>query len=120
MRNQPSGQVSHLAAGAVVLTARAAALLGRHLQGATSHDLATRAVIADLVRLSRPGHVSRDPYHEFASGAGESWLTTSQAAHRLGVTPAAVRKRISRGTLPARFTGHRWLIAAHDIESDTP
>lgn len=117
MRNRPSGHVSHLQAGAVVLTARAAHLLARHL-GATlpSHDLETRAVVADLIRLSRPGHMSRDPYQEFASGAGESWLTTSQAAHRLGISPAAVRKRISRGTLPARFTGSRWLIATHNLE----
>lgn len=112
---RPSGHVAQVRAGSLVLSDFAVERLARHLSTVPeSHDLSVRAVVADILRLS--GHVSRDPYHEFASGAGESELSTSQAAYRLGISADAVRKRISRGTLPAIFNGRRWVINPDDLE----
>ena len=37
--------------------------------------------------------------------------TIADAARLLGVSENAVRKRIRRGTLPARKEGDRWLVA---------
>jgi excisionase family DNA binding protein len=38
------------------------------------------------------------------------WVTLDEAAQLLGTTADALRKRIERGTLPARKFGGRWYI----------
>lgn len=110
MRHRPTGHVAHIRAGSLLLSPRAVERLADHLQSHPSSDVATMAVIRDIIRLSRAGHTSRDEFTRFMRGDGESTLTTTQAAHRLGITPGAVRKRISRGALPAEFDGAVWRI----------
>jgi len=44
------------------------------------------------------------------------WLTVSQAAARLGITPRAVQKRCKVGTVVARRKGARWEVAAHSLQ----
>lgn len=44
-----------------------------------------------------------------------SWLTTAQAAARLGIGERAVRQLITRGRLPATRVGGRWLIHPTDL-----
>lgn len=44
------------------------------------------------------------------------WMSTSQAAQRLGVTDRAIRNAISSGRLPAQSVDGRWRITREDIE----
>jgi hypothetical protein len=44
------------------------------------------------------------------------WLTTEQAASVLGITPAAVRKRHTRGQLPGNYVGRRLFIDMEAFE----
>jgi hypothetical protein len=52
---------------------------------------------------------------------GHDILDISEAARRLGITPDAVRKRISRGTLEAHKRDGRWFVVldVQDKESKT-
>lgn len=109
--------VAHILPGSLVLSPRAVQGLARLLSSIPRPmDVPTRAVVSDIIRLSQVGHVSRDTYTEFLEGIGESTLTTTQAAHRLGISPGAVRKRISRGVLPAQFDGQRWHINPNTLK----
>ena len=96
------------------------ALLAEHLRTRREPDNpATRLVIADIQRLARPGRVSRDGMDLATYAARTSSMTTAEAAHLLGITPAGVRKRIQRGQLAARFDGHHWRIDRSTIERTT-
>lgn len=44
-----------------------------------------------------------------------NFLTTEEAATRLGISVATVRKRAARGDLPAKKAGGQWLIVAEGI-----
>lgn len=102
--------------GAVVLPPEAVALLVEHLRRAPApSSLATRVLVQDLVRLSRRPASSRDVLVLEEPQVMKSKLTTEQAAHVLGISPGAVRRRINRGQLPATFEGGRWLIEAKDL-----
>lgn len=46
----------------------------------------------------------------------QSWLSTTGAATRLGVTDSAVRMAIRQGRLPADQVDGRWRIAREDVE----
>lgn len=46
----------------------------------------------------------------------ETWLTTAEAARRLGVTDRAIRKWIAIGRLRATKRGGRWLLNLHHIQ----
>ena len=46
----------------------------------------------------------------------DAFLTTSQAAERLGITERAVRKLIESGTLPARKMGANWFVHPDDLD----
>lgn len=112
-----SGHVAHCAPGAILLTPQAAALLAEHLSERRQPDkAAARLVVADLVRLSRPGHESRDKLTLASLIARHSTLSTTEAAEHLGITPAGVRKQIERGHLPATFDGKRWRIHPNDLD----
>lgn len=41
----------------------------------------------------------------------DKYYTTKTAAEYLGITPAAVRQLIGRGTLPAKMLGDCWVIS---------
>lgn len=112
-----SGHVAHCAPGAILLTPQAAALLAEHLGDRRLPDKpAARLVVADLVRLSRPGRESRDKLTLASLVARHSTLSTNEAAEYLGITPAGVRKKIERGHLPATFDGKRWRINPTDLD----
>jgi len=51
---------------------------------------------------------------------GPGWLTTRQAAERLGVSDRTVRHRIAAGELPARRFGHVHLIDPADVNHRRP
>jgi Helix-turn-helix domain len=44
------------------------------------------------------------------------WLTTGQAAKRLGISPVAVRHRARRGQLPSNYIGSRLYIDMEEFE----
>lgn len=44
------------------------------------------------------------------------WLTTGQAADRLGVTIPTVKDWIRRGTLKGRQVGNRWWVSVESVE----
>lgn len=48
--------------------------------------------------------------------AGE-WISTADAARRLGLTPGRVRRLIASGALRARRVGGRFLVRASDVEA---
>jgi excisionase family DNA binding protein len=43
------------------------------------------------------------------------YLSSEQAAARLGVTRAAINQAIHKGTLPAQRVGRCWIIRAEDV-----
>src|SRR4051794_16717822 len=45
-----------------------------------------------------------------------TWLTTTEAADRLGLTDRAIRLACSTGRLPAERAGGRWRISREDVE----
>lgn len=45
-----------------------------------------------------------------SADASADWLGVTDAARILGISRDAVRKRIQRGTLPARKAGRSWLV----------
>ena len=49
---------------------------------------------------------------------GQDMIDIGTAAIRMGVTPEAVRKRISRGTIPATKQDGRWYIIQDGIQDD--
>ncbi|MEV6096033.1 helix-turn-helix domain-containing protein [Nocardia sp. NPDC051981] len=53
---------------------------------------------------------------EAADDAAYEWITAVEAARILGCSPANVRDRAQRGTLPARRAGGRWVLPAAAIE----
>jgi excisionase family DNA binding protein len=44
-------------------------------------------------------------------------LSTTEAAERLGLSPARVRQLIAHDQLPAVRVGNRWVVAVHDVEA---
>jgi len=46
----------------------------------------------------------------------DTWISTTEAARRLGCTPRAVTARIHRRTLSATRVGNRWLIDPITLE----
>lgn len=48
--------------------------------------------------------------------APSQWMSTTQAAHRLGVTDRAIRLAITQHRLPAENVDGRWRITPEDIE----
>ena len=103
-----------------------AALLDR---AHVAHMRAGRAPIpalVDVVRAAR--HASainaltsgRVPLAEQAiapeTTAEPRWVTTREAAEALGITCRAVRRRITRGRLPARRQGRDYLIDSLDLK----
>lgn len=48
---------------------------------------------------------------------GQGWLTTGQAAERLGVARETIKNWLRRGTLRGMSTGTRWLISAESVET---
>jgi excisionase family DNA binding protein len=43
-------------------------------------------------------------------------LTTTEAAHALGVSRRGVQKMIERGTIPASRVGRDWLIESREVK----
>lgn len=117
---RPTGHVAHCAPGSLMLTRRAAELLASHLDRLprpTDHE--TARVIADIKRMARPRPTSRNRLPAMMLAPADSKVSTSQAAHLLGLSPAGIRKRINRGTLPAEFDGNRWWIDRDNLEGRT-
>jgi DNA-directed RNA polymerase specialized sigma24 family protein len=55
---------------------------------------------------------------EIAQPEGErEWYTTEEAAERLGVTPAAVRKQAYRGRHETRHVGARLYVSAATVDA---
>jgi excisionase family DNA binding protein len=48
---------------------------------------------------------------------GRGWLTTGQAAERLGIAVQTVKNWIERGTLRGINTGTRWLVSEKSVET---
>jgi len=116
----------------VLVGPRAAALLAPFLSQIARHhtrvdggtlDPEVAAVIAEFVTVSRAFRAASavrlgTPRNaEDVDGAKvATWLTTTEAARRLGITPRAVVARIERRTLPARRAGTRWQIDELNLE----
>lgn len=116
-RRTTSGKVAHCLPGSMILTPEAVQLLARHLAGCfPATDPKARAVVADIIRMSCARPPSRDTLTAFLGREPESEISTTEAGRRLGISPSGVRKRIERGTLPARHDGRRWLISLDDVE----
>lgn len=119
MISKPTGIVAHMLPGSVVLAPTAVAILARHFRRHRPDEMGAAAVAADIERMSRTIPTERN-YLDYRTLGGPSLeLTTEQAAQQLGITASAVRKRITRGQLPARYDGRRWMIARATLERNT-
>src|SRR5262245_31661165 len=70
------------------------------------------AALADLLAPDLERLVRELVEHELAAVAvpePDPWMTTSEAAHYLRLSPEALRARVRRGTVPAHRDDHRWL-----------
>ena len=77
-------------------------LVHLHHEMARSGRTAEEAALHEALRaLARPQH---------------GYLTTGQAAERLGVSIPTVKRWIGRGTLVGGSTGGRWIVAADSVE----
>lgn len=50
----------------------------------------------------------------------KDYVTVADAAHRKGVTRAAINRAIKEGRLTAEWVGSLWLIHLDDLEGYTP
>lgn len=50
---------------------------------------------------------------------GAQWLTTSQAATALGISPRSIRRQCEAGDLQSKRVGGAWRVAASAVKSDT-
>jgi excisionase family DNA binding protein len=112
----------------VVVPARIAALLVRRLglaafaRDARGIDPELDAVLVALRDAGYRWAAARgcSPATEHDAGddveARSPWMTTTEAAQRLGVTRQAIRKAIAAGRLPAQRLGDRWVVDPTDIE----
>ncbi|MBN1121108.1 MAG: DUF433 domain-containing protein [Anaerolineae bacterium] len=58
-----------------------------------------------------------EPYEEAFDSLGQ-FLSTAEAAGRLGISERRVRVLIEEGRLPAQKIGHQWIIRPDDLERD--
>ncbi|WP_080793161.1 helix-turn-helix domain-containing protein [Corynebacterium pacaense] len=113
---RPTGIVAHMPPGSVVLAPTAVAILARHFRRFPPQEMGAAAVAADIERMYRTIPADRS-LRDITNPPGQQLeLTTEQAARQLGITASAIRKRITRGYLPARHDGRRWLITRTDLE----
>ena len=125
---RPAEHYVHGGGEVVVVPARVAAWLdSRGLStlrvNARGADPEVDAVLAALhlaslhwrtsVRPEAAAEVAK-PQAEVASGL--TWMTTTQAADRIGIGDRAVRLAISEGRLSAEQIDGRWRIARDDVE----
>ena len=64
-----------------------------------------------------PNRTTKGSYHTM-SLPNDTMLTATEAAKLLGISEAAIRKRIKTGKLHAIKEGHTWKISAADIEGN--
>ncbi len=110
---------------AVLVAARTAAWLERHaglsalrvrVRG-TDPQISEQLQELRIAALSWRGSATgTEEAAEPEPGASSSWLSTSEAAGLLGITPRAVRKAIARGALPAVEVAGRHRITREDVE----
>ncbi len=109
----------------VIVSARVADYLNRHA-GLGQYRVAHRgedleidaallaiAVVGGAWRGSVVGTGEKNPPEP---AAGSSWVSTAEAAARLGVTGRAVCKAIAEGRLKATKSGRIWRIHRADLE----
>ena len=110
---------------AVLISARTAAWLERY-GGMTSLRVRVRgidpAISAELEQLReaamswRGSSTGTEEATKQEPATSSKWLSSTQAADLLGVTPRAVVKAIDRGLLLAIRLGNRWRISREDLE----
>ena len=121
----PEAYIHGVAAPIVILPARVAAWLERH---AGLNDLRVRARGNDpeVDSVLQAMHRASLHWRTTATGSNHApepeaptdlnqWLSTTQAADRLGITDRAVRLAIAEHRLPATNLNGRWRITPEDI-----
>lgn len=83
--------------------------------------LTTLSVLADLEQeMARTGRVTEEAAlreaRQVLAHSGASFLTTGQAAQRLGVSIPTVKRWIEQGILAGGALGRRWLVSAESVE----
>jgi len=64
-----------------------------------------------------PADGQRDAGQDAAQDVPEDGVSVGEAAHLLGISTAAVRKRIRRGTLPALKVGEQWYVVREGLDA---
>jgi excisionase family DNA binding protein len=108
---------------AVVISARTAAWLEKYA-GLTSLRVRVRGTDPEISRHLEEIRLAAMSWRSAAIGTGvvtkpepESlWLSTTEAAEHVGLTPRGIRTAIAANRLDAAKVGHCWRIALEDLE----
>lgn len=112
----------------VVVPSRVAAWLDRH--GLSALRISARGVDPEVDAVLAALHLAslhwRTSVHAEAApevagtcaeaAPGLTWMSTTQAADRLGITARGVRLAISENRIPAEPDGRRWRLRREDVE----
>ena len=126
--NAPQSRSPHLIGvdgPAVTVPARIAAVLEGHAD-LSALRVRTRGVDPEASSVLEALRYAAMSWRSTATGtarapepepaASSRWLSTTQAADLLGLTPRAVVKAIAQGKLPATRVGNRHRISREDLE----
>jgi excisionase family DNA binding protein len=124
MQERPPGSYVHGQDGlVVVLPGRIAALLDERA-GLNRFRIAVRGSDQQLDAVLLALHVAALGWRTSATGTPDevraepaaSWLSTTEAAARVGVTSRAIRRAIAEKRIAATRIGRSWRIARTDLE----
>jgi excisionase family DNA binding protein len=63
------------------------------------------------------GDAGQDAARDAREDVPADRLTVAEAARQLGISTAALRKRIKRGTLPALKVGEQWYVTREGVDA---
>ncbi len=87
---------------------------GRQRRGLLPLEHASSVVAPARAAVALLGVVQSQPFDAQAAAPGGAWITTAEAARRMGVSPQAITKRARAGSITATKAAGCWWIDAKE------